>query len=89
MRPVSCLKKITPRRMPRGLVVGPSGFEPEQREPKSLVLPLHHGPPWPVIADRSLFQSTNSTFNPYGVNLRPVDEAFGEPDGQFTFGSFW
>ncbi len=27
-----------------GLVVGPPGFEPRQRESKSLVLPLHHGP---------------------------------------------
>src|SRR5258707_2878076 len=25
-------------------MVGPSGFEPEQRDSKSLVLPLHHGP---------------------------------------------
>ena len=25
-------------------VVGLSGFEPEQTEPKSVVLPLHHNP---------------------------------------------
>src|SRR6185369_8273910 len=38
------LLRTPPLRSGERRMVGPSGFEPEQRDPKSLVLPLHHGP---------------------------------------------
>ncbi len=44
--------------------VVPSGFEPEQTEPKSVVLPLHHGTKWyPVgVANVELLSKKNKIF---------------------------